>query len=602
MATTDAASSSASASPRVAAAVSANGVDGEPRHAFASSAPHAASRSAASSAPADAGTRAPLRLLVWFLYHNEYNAFRFQELEALAQEEGVSRAELWGLDVPADDASGGQALCCCPASSSPPAPAPDAAPVSSSPPPAGSAAAALSPSACSALHCKASHGQFAYCFLPSEAAAGRILKKSILIRAFIEVWADEETYPAVLSRMLEPANAARFQSFINDEKTWAFRVKAFGRSLSVDEQREKMDFFACLFKGTEKVSLENPDVTLAVAEEWVHASCPGDTPSQTPLRIYLGREIASRHAEKNAQPWWWSLRLPRRPVLGPTSLDVELAFLMCHQAQVKRGSLVLDPFVGTGSILISASYYGALCVGSDIDIRVLKGYSVAYLNPHIKHPPGASKNVFRNFDEYGLRRPEILRCDNAAWVWRLPPASGDASAESGDGAANGSTGAASPSTLLTREGDPEVERADTKIRAYLEKTACHGGKPWADAIVTDPPYGIRAGARQSGHQQKHKRGHERTNEERLTYISPTVLYDPQTVISDLLNLAARLLVDGGRLVFLLPIELRNAEEELELLRHEDLDLISCSLQPLSGGLGRYLVTMRRRPRTAGRSS
>lgn len=35
---------------------------------------------------------------------------------------------------------------------------------------------------------------------------------------------------------------------------------------------------------------------------------------------------------------------------------------------------------------------------------------------------GFSENtdIFRNFDVYGLRRPEIIRCDNAAWVG--PPA------------------------------------------------------------------------------------------------------------------------------------------------------------------------------------
>ena len=40
--------------------------------------------------------------------------------------------------------------------------------------------------------------------------------------------------------------------------------------------------------------------------------------------------------------------------------------------QVKKGDLVYDPFVGTGSILVAASYYGAVTLGSDIDARVVK--------------------------------------------------------------------------------------------------------------------------------------------------------------------------------------------------------------------------------------
>jgi len=45
--------------------------------------------------------------------------------------------------------------------------------------------------------------------------------------------------------------------------------------------------------------------------------------------------------------------------------------MMCNQGKVTKNSIVFDPFSGTGSILISASYFGALCYGGDIDIRVL---------------------------------------------------------------------------------------------------------------------------------------------------------------------------------------------------------------------------------------
>ena len=41
-------------------------------------------------------------------------------------------------------------------------------------------------------------------------------------------------------------------------------------------------------------------------------------------------------------------------------------------AQVARGGLVLDPFVGTGSTLVPAAHLGALTLGADIDFRVIK--------------------------------------------------------------------------------------------------------------------------------------------------------------------------------------------------------------------------------------
>lgn len=50
--------------------------------------------------------------------------------------------------------------------------------------------------------------------------------------------------------------------------------------------------------------------------------------------------------------------LQERKYLGPTSTDNRLSFLMANFAQVQPGDLVLDPFVGTGSLLIPASHFG----------------------------------------------------------------------------------------------------------------------------------------------------------------------------------------------------------------------------------------------------
>lgn len=82
----------------------------------------------------------------------------------------------------------------------------------------------------------------------------------------LQVWAEEESYPLLLERMQEGSRRKLFQSYINDESTWAFRVKAFGKSLPAEEQKSRMNLFSSLFKGTEKVDLQNPDVTLAVVE------------------------------------------------------------------------------------------------------------------------------------------------------------------------------------------------------------------------------------------------------------------------------------------------------------------------------------------------
>lgn len=40
----------------------------------------------------------------------------------------------------------------------------------------------------------------------------------------------------------------------------------------------------------------------------------------------------------------------------------------------------MDPFVGTGGLLIPPASRGAITFGSDLDIRVLNGYSVGRIN------------------------------------------------------------------------------------------------------------------------------------------------------------------------------------------------------------------------------
>lgn len=71
-------------------------------------------------------------------------------------------------------------------------------------------------------------------------------------------------------------------------------------------------------------------------------------------RMYFAREIGCSDRSVVAK-----YELSRRKYLGPTAMDAEIALLMAHQALVKPGKLVYDPFVGTGSILVAAAHYGA---------------------------------------------------------------------------------------------------------------------------------------------------------------------------------------------------------------------------------------------------
>lgn len=70
---------------------------------------------------------------------------------------------------------------------------------------------------------------------------------------------------------------------------------------------------------------------------------------------------------------FYNLKPHKRPFFYPGSMSPKLARCMVNLTGVIEGDLVLDPFCGTGGILIEAGIMGAKVVGTDIDIRMVEG-------------------------------------------------------------------------------------------------------------------------------------------------------------------------------------------------------------------------------------
>ena len=67
-------------------------------------------------------------------------------------------------------------------------------------------------------------------------------------------------------------------------------------------------------------------------------------------------------------------RRPRRkPFFHPSAMQAKLARCMVNLAKPKAGELVLDPFCGTGTMLIEASLIGCRILGLDIQRRMARG-------------------------------------------------------------------------------------------------------------------------------------------------------------------------------------------------------------------------------------
>lgn len=54
-------------------------------------------------------------------------------------------------------------------------------------------------------------------------------------------------------------------------------------------------------------------------------------------------------------------------------MESEVTVLMANQALARKGTLIWDPFVGTGSMLYLCAYFGSYVMGSDLDGRQMRG-------------------------------------------------------------------------------------------------------------------------------------------------------------------------------------------------------------------------------------
>ena len=177
--------------------------------------------------------------------------------------------------------------------------------------------------------------------------------------------------------------------------------------------------------------------------------------------------------------------LKKRMYLGTTSMEAELSFVMCNLARITPGQVVYDPFVGTGSILYIAAYLGAFTIGSDIDGRQLRGTTKGKIH--------SGQSLKSNLEQYGLEMTAGLVFDFTQHPWR--------------------------------EGE------------------------WFDAIVCDPPYGIRAGAKRIARTEQVRN----VPKELYNQLYPTTKpYDIDDLVPDLLQYAFQFIKPGGRLVFWYP--------------------------------------------------
>ncbi|KAM7534260.1 hypothetical protein Aperf_G00000114321 [Anoplocephala perfoliata] len=308
------------------------------------------------------------------------------------------------------------------------------------------------------------------------------------------------------------------------------------------------------------VNLNNPDHKLHVIFEFKKPKT--NKKDQSLVRVYYGLAVAESSRKRILNKF----DLSKRIYLGNTTMDVCLSGIIANASLCRPGDIVWDPFLGTGGMVLAASVWGAYGAGNDIDYSLVHGIGASPKAGQGRRMKGECLRA--NYRQYGLdsRYLDVLIAD-----------------------------AASLSRLL--------------------RTSLSPNEGLFDAIVTDPPYGVRERSCRVASEAAEKEPslqttefiHQITGEKQFALVPdadglvpvPHDLphyphkedYPLQETFGDLLELANMFLKPSGRLVFWVPISKNNYTGPGSLPAHPRFKLITVCEQALNMRISRFLMVM-----------
>lgn len=125
------------------------------------------------------------------------------------------------------------------------------------------------------------------------------------------------------------------------------------RSSSVDSQ-PIIRKLAKEYTKNRKVNLNNPDLQMRVVI--------------TDSSAYVGLQICEINRTQ-----FEKRKVQYRPFFSPISLHPKFARVLVNLSKVKENEKLLDPFCGTGGILLEAGLIGVKIIGSDVEEKMIEG-------------------------------------------------------------------------------------------------------------------------------------------------------------------------------------------------------------------------------------
>jgi len=137
------------------------------------------------------------------------------------------------------------------------------------------------------------------------------------------------------------------------KKDGSIAIRCKNRSKNIDS-REIVKILAEIYSNNRKVDLENPDLEIRALI--------------TDSKIYVGLKLFEINRNQ-----FEDRKVQFRPFFSPITMHPKLARALVNLSSIKRNDILLDPFCGTGGILLEAGLIGAKVIGSDIEEKMIDG-------------------------------------------------------------------------------------------------------------------------------------------------------------------------------------------------------------------------------------
>ena len=261
-------------------------------------------------------------------------------------------------------------------------------------------------------------------------------------------------------KMLQKNPPIAFSEHLNGP--WCFRFAQIGKGnrFSPNTRREIVETFGQVISKLHEypVQIENPEHELYFVEDHRRPMGVSSMKKQhAPRHVWLFYKHNHNPNIAHIREWEDRLALTKRAFLSATTMEASRSLQLANMAVEGDGSgkTLVDPFCGSGSLLLAATALGASCVGSDKQHYLLLRHERRLAIPASKgrENRGDEKvSFFTNFTEQKLPEPTILSSLDIF--------------------------------------------SDEAVSKLLE---ANKGQPF-DCVLTDPPYGLRASKTESTHE------------------------------------------------------------------------------------------------------